>query len=349
MADIETTGSDTDTFQVFDTLSNGTLGNVTGNTTLHHEPTEEELRHAMLAFYLVMICMIGAQAALVAWRKRHRRSYELSTLMGLWLVPPVLCLQVGFYRFLLVWSLYSSVTVYYIYKCAFSVGNKIDKSLPRRVYKWFHSVFRISVGVGALGYCLLLLDIFGGGVLTAAIFGQGASIIFLWYGLYFGVLTRDCAEVASDRMAAALGTGRKMAVSVRDCGICGGELRDAHSPSMQESPAAGEGINTTKSSIDKTVQLSCKHLFHGECIRGWLIVGKKDTCPTCWEKVDTKALYADRPWETSNIQWVQMLDMVRYLVAWNPLILFVLHFVLHFLHLDEDMGGDEIAAEVSLE
>lgn len=44
------------------------------------------------------------------------------------------------------------------------------------------------------------------------------------YGLYYGVLSRDCAEVASDRIASMMGTGRKMAVSVRDCGICGGEL-----------------------------------------------------------------------------------------------------------------------------
>lgn len=37
----------------------------------------------------------------------------------------------------------------------------------------------------------------------------------VWYGLYYGILTRDSAEVASDRIARSLGTGRKMAVSVR--------------------------------------------------------------------------------------------------------------------------------------
>ncbi len=45
------------------------------------------------------------------------------------------------------------------------------------------------------------------------------------YGLYYGILSRDSAEVASDRIASSMGTGRKMAVSVRDCGICGGELQ----------------------------------------------------------------------------------------------------------------------------
>lgn len=43
--------------------------------------------------------------------------------------------------------------------------------------------------------------------------------------LQFGVLGRDCAEVAGDRMVATMGTGRKLAVSARECGICGGELQ----------------------------------------------------------------------------------------------------------------------------
>ena len=43
---------------------------------------------------------------------------------------------------------------------------------------------------------------------------------------------------------------------------------------------------------------------------GWTIVGKKDTCPVCAEKVDLKAVFADRPWETTNLNWNQMLDMV---------------------------------------
>lgn len=54
---------------------------------------------------------------------------------------------------------------------------------------------------------------------------------------------------------------------------------------------------------EKSVQLTCKHLFHDQCIRGWTLVGKKDTCPVCLEKVDLRALYADRPWDTRNLTW----------------------------------------------
>lgn len=124
------------------------------------------------------------------------------------------------------------------------------------------------------------------------------------YGLYFGILTRDAAEVASDRMAVGLGQRRRLAVSVRSCGICAGELEDALGPAAAPTAAAaGSGALGVAGAGRSTVQLSCKHLFHSDCIRGWTIVGKKDTCPTCHEKVDLRKLYASRPWESTNMSW----------------------------------------------
>jgi hypothetical protein len=124
------------------------------------------------------------------------------------------------------------------------------------------------------------------------------------------------------------GTARRIAVSVRDCGICGGELKDA----------MAVGSQVPKEEV--SVQLSCKHLFHQECVRGWLIVGKKDSCPTCQEKVDLRHLAAEKAWETKNLNWIQMLDLVRYMVVWQPTILTVLHFVFHLLHLDMELEGE---------
>lgn len=189
---------------------------------------------------------------------------------------------------------------------------------------------------------------------------SGWALIAVWYGLYFGILTRDCAEVASDRIANRLGGARRMAVSVRDCAICGGELKDAmHISSLLSSGtstsngvvAAGESSHSGVDDGEKSIQLSCKHIFHKDCLRGWLIVGKKDTFPTCSERVDLRQLYADKPWETRNIQWIQMLDFVRYLVVWQPALLVAIHFVLHALHLDEEEGlpgADDGAAAAAL-
>jgi hypothetical protein len=190
-------------------------------------------------------------------------------------------------------------------------------------------VFRVSVGVGFLGYALLLLEFTGLGLLLAPILGPampltGGSVghgslremqctatwgrgwacpgraatarplfscrlsthttVFItpscrpipcppaaiWYGLYYGILTRDSAEVASDRIARSLGAGRKLAVSVRSCGICSGELQDGGGPLGGGGSGAGgssSGGGHGSGSGLCTIQLSCKHLFHMECIR----------------------------------------------------------------------------------
>jgi len=228
-----------------------------------------------------------------------------------------------------IWSLYSIATGFVFYKAIES--RSIDKMVPKQVYRWFIGAFRTSVGVGVTGYGLLLLEIFGAGMMAGPLFDPGFAIILIWYGLYFGILTRDCAEVASDRMAARLGAGKKMAVSVRDCALCGGELRDG----MRH--VGNENLEN----VEKSVQLSCKHIFHPDCIRGWLIVGKKDSCPACNEKVDLRKLYANKPWETRNLSWIQMLDLVRYMVVWQPTIMTGLHIIFHIFHMDEDFSDHE--------
>ncbi|GFH23320.1 uncharacterized protein HaLaN_20917 [Haematococcus lacustris] len=73
----------------------------------------------------------------------------------------------------------------------------------------------------------MLLELLGAGPMLRLLLPKGTSLDVLWYGLYFGVLGRDCAEVASDRMACALGTqGRRLLNTANSCGICGNELQD---------------------------------------------------------------------------------------------------------------------------
>lgn len=62
--------------------------------------------------------------------------------------------------------------------------------------------------------------------------------------------------------------------------------------------------------------------FHEFCIRGWLIVGKKQTCPYCKEKVDLAKMFSN-PWEKPHVLFGQLLDWIRWLVAWQPMILFL--------------------------
>ncbi|KFM28282.1 RING finger protein 121 [Auxenochlorella protothecoides] len=272
-------------------INNGSAGN---HTLLHqHQVTPEEMRHSIIVFYTVLVVMLVAQGALFAWRRKHRRSYDLATLVGLWLIPAIVSFQLGFWRFLVVLAAYTGVTGYYLYRCC---QGQLSKDLPHQVYRWFFWVFHASSALGLAGYVLLLMEALGSGPLLRAFMSPSTCLSVLWYGLYFGILTRDAAEVASDRMAVGLGQRRRLAVS-----------------------------------------LSCKHLFHSDCIRGWTIVGKKDTCPTCHEKVDLRKLYASRPWESTNMSWTQMLDLIRFFVVWNPVILTGLHFVFHWTGLEDSL------------
>lgn len=73
--------------------------------------------------------------------------------------------------------------------------------------------------------------------------------------------------------------------------------------------------------------------FHEFCIRGWCIVGKKETCPYCKEKVDLKRMFSN-PWEKPHMLFGQLLDWIRYLVAWQPVVLFVVQGIYYVLGLE---------------
>jgi RING finger protein 121 len=109
------------------------------------------------------------------------------------------------------------------------------------VYSWFLGVYVVSRAVGIAGYVLLILDMFGVGLLLSWLLPPGTSLLLLWYGLYFGILGRDCAEVASDQMASVMGSGSRLTSTVHNCGICGGELKD-YTHLGEEVGARGLGV-----------------------------------------------------------------------------------------------------------
>ncbi|KAJ3339731.1 hypothetical protein HDU93_007847 [Gonapodya sp. JEL0774] len=130
------------------------------------------------------------------------------------------------------------------------------------------------------------------------------GILCFFYGVYFGVLGRDTVERISDWMAAAVGYYNKAGLTTKQlrdgvCAICGAPSGDFPD--------------------DKIETLACEHPFHEKCIRGWVIVGKKTTCPYCKEKVDTSR-FTRGPWETQQVLYLSMLDFVRYLLVWQPII-----------------------------
>jgi RING finger protein 121 len=99
----------------------------------------------------------------------------------------------------------------------------------------------------------------------------------------------------------------------------------AKTPDEKICAICGNGIFVTENEegvIEDTFRLSCNHVFHEFCIRGWCIVGKKQTCPYCKEKVDLKRM-VNNFWEKPHLLYGQLLDWVRWLVCWQPLIYFL--------------------------
>lgn len=131
----------------------------------------------------------------------------------------------------------------------------------------------------------------------------------LFPGLYFGVLGRDLSEICTERIAAHIGYYTASGIPNKHlgknvCAVCGNPL------------LIGENEVGV---IENTYKLSCDHVFHEYCIRGWCIIGKKQTCPYCKEKVDLKKLFCN-PWEKPHMLYGQLLDFLRYLIAWQPVI-----------------------------
>ncbi|PKC16948.1 hypothetical protein RhiirA5_346964, partial [Rhizophagus irregularis] len=286
----------------------------------YNNPTEEpisspnndfEKQHGTMALIL-LAALFGFQFLILYWKSKHYRSFQAVTLVGLWLIPMYFFgLQAHFWRFLSIWVLYSIANSWVLYLAS---RKPLDHQTPRLVYKWFSVVYKVSYAIGITGYTIIMLYFFG----FVQLFYSGTDgfelgAILLSYGLYFGVLGRDFVEICTDRMASTLGYYNKDGFPRRHlradiCAICG---------------VAASRSNTTNDNekVDQNhvFQLACKHVFHDECIRGWCLIGKKDICPYCKEKVDLKE-FKTNPWDTQQQLYLSLLDGVRYLVVWQPVI-----------------------------
>ncbi|KAK3100169.1 hypothetical protein FSP39_015674 [Pinctada imbricata] len=275
---------------------------------LHEKHRGHEAMHMEMVLILIATLVV-AQILLMQWKQRYFKSYQKATLLGMWVIPPVFCIKFGWVRFLVIWTIFSVITGFITFK---ATRKPLAGRTPRLVYKWFLVIYKISYFLGIVGYIAVMFTLLGLNLLllikpqTAMDFG----LLLLYYGLYFGVVSRDFAEVCSDTMAAHIGyytetglPGKRLDPSV--CGLCNNSIIVT---------------NNDDAIIEATCKLGCDHIFHEFCIRGWCIVGKKQTCPYCKEKVDLKRMFPS-PWDRPHMLYGNLLDWIRYLVAWQPLII----------------------------
>ncbi|EAX04951.1 ring finger protein 175, isoform CRA_b [Homo sapiens] len=121
------------------------------------------------------------------------------------------------------------------------------------VYKWFLLIYKLSYAFGVVGYLAIMFTMCGFNLFfkIKARDSMDFGIVSLFYGLYYGVMGRDFAEICSDYMASTIGfysVSRLPTRSLSDniCAVCGQKII----VELDE-----EGL------IENTYQLSCNHVY----------------------------------------------------------------------------------------
>lgn len=280
-------------------------------------------------FYIMVAALVASQLVITLWKRAHLKSYNLATLLGLWLVPFLMALHAQNIRFVLVWIVFSLLNSY-IVRLAFKTP--MHSSSPRIVYSWYTHIYDISYALCIAGYAVTLTAFFH---LPALIFGLNiqqesavfvSGILMMFYAVYFGTLSMDFVDRLSERMATSVGYYSETGIP---------------SKYLRENVCAICGDNTANISNTEQVQvLECKHSFHLGCIklfldlnyRGWTIIGKKDTCPYCKEVVDLK-VFKSNPWDNIKVIYFNSLNWVRFVLVWNPIIFLVVHSIYSLFNL----------------
>uniref|UniRef100_A0A914C465 RING-type domain-containing protein n=1 Tax=Acrobeloides nanus TaxID=290746 RepID=A0A914C465_9BILA len=277
---------------------------------MHARHKGHDAMHAEM-FIIFIVALAIAQIILVTWKRKHFKSYQVATSLGMWLIPFIVSIQRLWWRFLATWVVFTCISAYIWTR---SSQTHISGKTPRFVYKWFLFLHKMSYVLGIAGYLVLMGTLMG----INLIFGIKANtcldvgIYLLFYGLYYGVLGRDLAHICTDRLACKIGYFSHEGLPQKFlesgvCAVCGGKT---NAPEDED-----EGV-------EQVYTLNCNHSFHEFCIRGWVVVGKLQTCPYCKEKVDLKRMFKN-PWEKPHLFYGRLLDWIRYLVAWQPLIVTV--------------------------
>jgi len=282
-------------------------------------------QHVLLVFLFIFTT---GQYSIWKWRKHHPQSYRAVCLAGLWLVPFTISLIHKQWLFVSSLCIYSFLT-FRIVRGASAVP--LAPATPRRTYCWFMRAYKCCLVVGASGYLLFMLELTGfRSLLHLPFFLTEIGARFLSWGLYFGLLGRDIAEVCAERISSVLGYAKAKDREASDrpaggdaltiCALCGEDL-----PCVELLEGGRTDSKTEKTK--KTFRLECEHSFHEYCIRGWTIVGKKDTCPRCGEKVQLASILSSSPWLQQSLIWIQLLDFIRTVFVWNPFLLLIAQLV----------------------
>ncbi|XP_068024648.1 E3 ubiquitin ligase RNF121-like [Melanerpes formicivorus] len=80
------------------------------------------------------------------------------TLFQMWVVPLYFTIKLNWWRFLVIWVLFSAVTAFVTFR---ATRKPLVQTTPRLVYKWFLLIYKISYATGIVGYMAVMFTLFG--------------------------------------------------------------------------------------------------------------------------------------------------------------------------------------------
>ena len=293
-----------------------------------------------IASYALVLWLFLAQFAVVWWKKNRPSQYHAWSLAGLWIFPPAIGIFLKNWRFVIFCILFSLQAGYVFHLSRRRPMNADD---PQLIYRIFLVGHRLTIALASLGAALFVLTIF----FLIPFFHQPFSwllkdsVLFMFYGGYFGVMQRDFSQVVADYVSKVVTSqivvtrhGQGKAIRANACGLCGRELRETENVELGSKEGSPSGRWERKLMKLK----ECGHEFHDECIRGWSVLGKRNVCPTCNERCDTASILASTPWAKSSETWQEFLDLIRMALVWNPIIFVVAIFVFKVLGVGTQEG-----------
>lgn len=249
--------------------------------------------------------------------------FKMLTLAMMWIFGFLFAVAIKAHIFIVLWIIYSFLNFNMYFRAKNQSSNP---NTPRIIYKYFLFTFKLNYfcAVASLLIFLFYSMIFVDPIVAnrSQIQKQDMLMYVFVCALYFGVLNRDFAEISAETIAVRIGyyspdALAKKSPDYRVCGICNKLLLN---PDM------------SRNQIEMTQKLSCQHEFHDFCIKGWCLIGKKNVCPYCREKVDLKRMFS-RPWDKVDQIYGSMLDTFRYFTGWMPAVILIWKFNIKIFHL----------------
>jgi len=302
---------------------------------LHLKHFGHEGMHAAMLLILILAIAL-AQIVLIVWKKKHFKSYQNFLLVCMWIVPFLIASYNLWFRFISIWLVITILTSALIYKPL--TQRNIQGSTPRLIYKWFFYLYTFSSIITVTGYVIEICTFLGVNMLLGIKpdFLIDVGFMLLFYGVYWGVLCRDFTDFLVGHLAANIGYySEKSALPSKSlnsniCAICG--RSHAGLPDIDKDDF--DHLSSCSESSEKVYTLSCGHKFHQYCVFGWSLVGKKQICPYCREKCDIHKLFSSLTFQKPHFLYGNMLDFIRYLIGFQPLIIIIVQVVIHFLGLE---------------